>query len=196
MNTYFSSDYHLSHKNVIKYDNRPFKSVEEMDHTIISNTVHLLGKGDDFYFLGDLALTASRNTMEGYIKALLYTGANLFFIKGNHDHSDTIKLYKKYGTYLGEQKSVVVLDPDTGNEQVIVLNHYRLEVWDRSHHGSWHLHGHSHHNLPEKKEARCMDVGINGKNYEYKPVSYQQVKDYMSKKVYKPIDHHGKTGRL
>ena len=51
--------------------------------------------------------------------------------------------------------------PDLGNgrrPQVIVLCHYALRVWDRSHHGAWHLYGHSHGNLPS--QGRSFDVGV------------------------------------
>jgi hypothetical protein len=32
--------------------------------------------------------------------------------------------------------------------QPIVLCHYAMRVWNRSHHGAWHLYGHSRGNLP------------------------------------------------
>ena len=108
-----------------------------MDETIIKNVVGQLQKGDDLYYLGDFSLTKSHGEMEGHMLALALTGANLFFIKGNHDKRDTVKLYQKYGIYLGEQKMINVLDRDARDGlQNIVLNHYAMRVWDRSHHGT------------------------------------------------------------
>lgn len=179
MATYFSSDYHLGHANVIKYDGRPFKNVYEMDEAIIANHNEVIDPEDDWYFLGDFCFN---NRAEEYLDRL---NGNKFFIKGNHDRYDMIKLYKRYGTYLGQLEEVTIAG------QHIVLCHYSLLVWNKSHRGSWNLFGHSHHSLPERPDALCMDLGINGKGYEYYPQSFQQVKRHMLKKEYKPIDHHG-----
>ena len=53
MKNFFTSDYHLSHTNVIKYDNRPFSSIEEMNEFIIDRQNTLVDDKDNFYFLGD-----------------------------------------------------------------------------------------------------------------------------------------------
>lgn len=195
MQTYFSSDFHLGHSNIIKYDKRPFKNVEEMDHTIISNVTKQLEKGDILYYLGDFAMTRSQNQMEGYMKALAYTEATLFFIKGNHDKQDTIKLYKQYGTYLGEQKKIRIstLESFGPTEQEIVINHYAMRVWDKSHRGVWHLYGHSHHTLKDLPDSKSFDVGING--WDYKLITFDEIAKKMATKTYVPVDHHGKTGR-
>ena len=194
--TYFSADWHLDHANIIKYDGRPFKTVEQMNETIMKNVCSTLKAGDNLYFLGDFAFARSTIHAESFMRTLASTKANLFFIKGNHDKSDTLKLYQKFGVYLGEQKKIRVQDMSIfESSQEIVLNHYRMDVWDKSHHGVWHLHGHSHHSLPERPTARCMDVGINGSWYNYNIVSYEQVKKHMATKTFVPIDHHGKSDR-
>jgi len=193
---YFSADWHLNHANIIKYDGRPFKTVEQMNEVILHNVCSTLKRGDSLYFLGDFALARNMTQVESQMQILASTGAQLFFIKGNHDKKDTIKLYQKHGTYLGEQKKIAITDvtkPD--GRQEIVLNHYRMDVWDKSHHGVWHLHGHSHHSLPERNNARCMDVGINGSWYNYNVLDYPTVGKHMATKNWQPIDHHGKNER-
>ena len=58
--SYFYSDPHFSHKNVIKYDNRPFNSVEEMNNTIIENHNSVVGENDDSFCLGDFSFDKRR----------------------------------------------------------------------------------------------------------------------------------------
>ena len=180
MSSYFSSDYHLGHKNVIKYDNRPFKSIEEMNDEIIARHNEVVDVDDDFYFLDDFSF--DRRRTEEWLQRL---NGNKYFIRGNHDGDDTIKLYQKYGTYLGELAEVTV------GGQRIVLCHYAMLVWNKSHRGVWHLYGHSHQSLPEDPHSLSFDCGIMRKGYEYTPLSFMQVGREMSGKKFKPLDHHG-----
>lgn len=183
--TYFSSDFHLGHANVIRFDKRPYRDVNEMNEAIIKHCMTTLTSNDSFYYLGDWALDHHRKA-DSYMATLAESGAKLFFIKGNHDKRETIKLYEKYGTYLGEQKKIKI------GEQEIVLNHYCMTVWDKSHHGSWHLYGHSHHSLPIWTDSKKLDVGWNG---YYKLLEMNDIHNMMNKKIFKSIDHHGKTNR-
>lgn len=50
---YYISDMHLGHKNVLKFDSRPFESVEEMNETLIANWNVKVTDEDDVWILGD-----------------------------------------------------------------------------------------------------------------------------------------------
>lgn len=52
---WFTSDYHLSHQNIINYCNRPFANVIEMNTIILNNLESKVKPGDTLYFLGDLS---------------------------------------------------------------------------------------------------------------------------------------------
>jgi len=51
---WFTADYHLSHKNIIKYCNRPFVNVNEMNTAILNNLESKVKQGDTLYFIGDI----------------------------------------------------------------------------------------------------------------------------------------------
>ena len=46
---FFTSDHHFGHKNVIKYSERPFQSVEEMDEMLIQRWNEKIGIEDEVY---------------------------------------------------------------------------------------------------------------------------------------------------
>ena len=93
---------------------------------------------------------------------------------------------------------IKVEDPDAGaamgGVQRIVLSHYAMLVWDRSHYGVWHLHGHSHGSMPDDPTARRLDVGVDAWETDsvklYRPVSYEEVKARMALKTWRPVDGH------
>ena len=51
---FFTSDLHFGHENVIRFDNRPFKTVEEIDSELIRRWNAKVAPGDLVYVLGDL----------------------------------------------------------------------------------------------------------------------------------------------
>lgn len=46
---FFTSDLHFGHENVLRFDNRPFETVEEMDDELIKRWNDKVGKGDLVY---------------------------------------------------------------------------------------------------------------------------------------------------
>ena len=52
---FFTSDTHFWHVNIIKYCNRPFETIEEMNETIIEKWNSKISKDDIVFNLGDFA---------------------------------------------------------------------------------------------------------------------------------------------
>jgi len=57
-------------------------------------------------------------------------------------------------------------------------DNFRMAVWDRSHHGSWHLFGHSHGHVTTV--GRSLDVGVDA--WDFHPVSLIEVTTALDKK--------------
>lgn len=76
---WFSADYHWGHANIIKYCNRPFSSVEEMNETIIANHNKRVKPDDFVYFLGDLTFQPKTADL------LERVNGKFVWVMGNHD---------------------------------------------------------------------------------------------------------------
>ena len=55
VNLFFTSDTHFWHSNIIKYCNRPFMDIEEMNEEIIKRWNDKIEKDDLVFHLGDFA---------------------------------------------------------------------------------------------------------------------------------------------
>jgi calcineurin-like phosphoesterase family protein len=193
---WFTSDLHLGHANIIRYSNRPFSSVEEMDDAIISNINELVKPDDLLWFLGDFCF-GPRDT-NGFIrKAENYRRRincrNIILIWGNHDPDPfSWKKEERQRAELFRQlfSEDYHLRVTQVNRQRVSLCHYAMRVWDKSHRGAWHLYGHSHGSLPDLQDSLSFDCGVDC--HAMKPVSFPQVQAIMSKKSFRPIDHHGR----
>ena len=164
---WFSADYHLGHKNIIKYCNRPFSDVKEMDEIIITNLKKVLKPNDTLYFLGDL--TFKKEIAQEFFET--FSKIHIHFIIGNHDSKQIINLVKENCASVSKLKDIKI------EGQKITLCHYAMRVWHKSHFNAWQLYGHSHGTLdPIGKQ---WDVGIDKNNFF--PVSYGEIINIMEK---------------
>lgn len=186
MTIYFTSDLHLDHANIIKYCNRPFDSVEQMNELLIKNWNSVVNPEDEVYVLGDLVLSRPDRA----ISLVRRLNGQKFLIEGNHDKK-LLKVpeFRQFFVWVRSLSELKVHDIDAYRDtQSIVLCHYAMRVWNKSHAGAWHLYGHSHGTLPDDPNSLSFDVGVDANHF--KPLSYQEVKAHMKKKTWKPIDHH------
>lgn len=178
-NTFFTADTHFNHDNIRRYSNRPFASAQEMNEALIQNWNSVVNATDTVYHLGDFAMSWRENNTRNIRRRL---NGNILFVRGNHD-----KDIDQYRDCFGWIKDVAFVRV---NGQEIFLSHYAHRVWNKSHHGCWHLYGHSHGSLPDDPNSLSFDCGVDCFNYT--PISFDQVQRLMATKDWKPKDHHGK----
>ena len=179
---WITSDLHLGHKKILQHDKRPFVNIDVHDTSILTNIQRVVKPGDQLYMVGDTFFYKDMKKAEDWLKQV---PGQKFFIKGNHDYKETIALYEKYGTYLGEQKRVNILGDN------IIFNHFPMRSWNHSHYGSYHFYGHHHGDIEHIPYGRSQDVCISLNNYY--PFNWlKDLKPVLSKR--EPLildgDHH------
>lgn len=172
--TFFTSDTHFGHRNIIQYCNRPFATVEEMDEEMIRRWNEVVGQDDVVYHLGDFAM--GKNSAP---KTLERLNGRKHFVWGNHDSKQTRELphWESAQPYLE-----INLDG-----HFVVLCHYKFDVFNRSHRGAVQLYGHSHGSMPGNNQQ--IDCGVDC--WDYRPVDLQTLLRGMAKlPAYRDKDHH------
>ena len=149
-NFFFTADKHYGYANIIKYCNRPFTSVDEMDAEMIQRHNEMVGPKDVVIHAGDFPLW-KKPFADNYIRQL--NGEHIF-LKGSHD-------------YWLNKSAATIWDRKIGCFYVVVC-HFAIRVWPRSHYNSWQLYGHSHGKLPPI--GKQWDIGVD--NNDFYPVSF------------------------
>lgn len=168
--TWFTSDFHLGHFNIIRYCNRPFADTQEMNEAIVERMNASVKPNDVLYFLGDFC-------MGGPKAVALYRNQiackTIHFIDGNHDHT-TRKVQRLFTSWSSLSEIRV-------GKQGIVLCHYAMKVWPQHSRGTWQLYGHSHGNLPDDPLSLSMDVGVD--SHDFRPWHFDEIQGVMKVKA-------------
>ena len=177
-NIFWTADTHFWHTNIIKYQNRPFSDREEMNEVMIKNWNDRVKPKDTIYHLGDFGFTG-----QGETQALLNRlNGKIHLLLGNHDRKWTPNLIG--WETVGHYKQLKI------DKKFFVMCHYPIERWNRCHHGSIHLHGHTHGNLLGTPNR--FDVGVDVS--DFKPVSLEQILDMVNKQTTgEVVQHHNTT---
>ena len=161
---WFTADEHYFHRNIIKYCDRPFDSVEEMNQEMIDRFNSVVGKDDITIHAGDFGL-GTKSSIKNVIAQL--NGSHTFLL-GSHDrwlNKNTMTIYQR-----------------KFNGTMIVVCHYCMRTWALSHYNSWHLYGHSHGTLPSI--GKSMDIGVDTNNFF--PYSLNDIERIMKDKPDNP----------
>lgn len=155
---YFIADTHFSEENIMRYENRPFKSITEMDEELIFRWNNAVNKHDEIYVLGDFGADGKEASI------LNQLNGKKFFIKGNHDIKSN-QYYRDSG--FGE-----VYDHPVIIKDFWILSHEPLYVNTNMPYAN--LFGHVHDSPIIKtysKQHYCVSV----ERINYTPISFDDV---------------------
>lgn len=132
---FYIADYHFGHANVIKFDNRPFSSSEEMDKEMIKNWNNVVTNDDTVYILGDFCW----DTEDRWIEILNQLSGKKVLIRGNHDLKTMSQQLRNKFQDIKDYKEV------KDNSKRVLLSHYPIPFYRGAYNGDIvHLYGHIH----------------------------------------------------
>ena len=210
-NVFFTSDFHLFHKNILRFDKRPFDNLEEMHEVILENWNNTVTPDDTVIYLGDLSF--ARNEEKAEVTDFLNKlNGTIHYVLGNHDRFEDIKNMKRFASvqdYLEVNITHFTAQGDSSQkvktaQTMFSCMHYPIYSWNKAHHGeSWLIHGHCHQNLFVENKQWVLDIEkfsrFIPKEHIDEYISLIKKKNFYDKKAvdvgcmgwdYKPVDYN------
>jgi len=166
--TWIVADTHFNHANIIKYENRPFATKEEMNEELIKRWNETVAPKDTVYHLGDVVF-GGKAIKEGILKQL--NGYKILRL-GNHDDRTTMNQWKNYFDEVYEDD--ILLDE-------LALSHYPLSEYEYVRLAALGLikgnvHGHLHSQIGDLDQTKykCVSVELT----DYRPIDFDEVKKH------------------
>lgn len=134
---FYISDTHFFHQNIIKFDSRPFSSVEEMNAILIKRWNQIVANDDHVYILGDFIWL--KPNLPEYQETIQSLRGQKHLIRGNHDPQEMPSPIKKLFASIDDYKEIT----DEGNH--VIMCHYPIPCYKAAYNkDTWMLYGHVH----------------------------------------------------
>jgi len=155
---YFIADTHFSEENIMRYENRPFESVVEMDSALIQRWNSRVCEGDEVYILGDFGAQGHEAAILGQLNGIKC------LVKGNHD--------VKANQYYRDAGFEEVYDCPVIIKSFWILSHEPLYVNTNMPYAN--LFGHVH-NSPIFKTYSSQHYCVSVERIDYTPISFDEI---------------------
>ena len=177
---WFTADTHFGHKNIIRFCQRPFVDVEEMNRVMIENWNRVVGVDDLVFHLGDFSVGGAAE----WTSLLDNLHGKIVLILGNHDMNNVNQGFMRRFLDIKMQMLISI------GKQRIYLNHYPFLCYGGAYRNTWQLFGHVHtsgvqtgldYSRLNNLFPTQYDVGVDNNNYA--PVSFEQVEKIIRKQI-------------
>ena len=141
---FYISDLHLGHKNILRFDPRPWYDVDEMNKALIEKWNSVVNRGDTVYHLGDFLWKGDADTWKSTLNKL---NGHKVFIKGNHDPKNIPTKNPNLSPLIPDMKDYMEIKD---GRYKIILSHYPLLAYKHSYDpDTFMFYGHVHSNTKE-----------------------------------------------
>lgn len=156
MNTWVTADLHFFHERIIDLcpATRKYNDILHMHESMVSVWNLSVHQDDLVYILGDCSFANGKITADFFSKL----NGRKILVSGNHD-SDLLKCPEFIDCF---ESIHTILEVDHAGT-FIVMCHFPMVSWNKSHFGSIHFHGHTHGHY--ESEFRSLDVGVDATGY-------------------------------
>jgi calcineurin-like phosphoesterase family protein len=160
---FITSDLHLGHANIIRYCDRPYRDVNEMNEDLIRKWNNTVSKDDRVFFLGDFALGDREKTIRWGQRL----NGRKVMIYGNHDHHSPQVYYDAGFEHVSKWPIVI--------QNTYLLSHAPFIL--RGDHDYWgpliNIHGHIHNKVEEGPTVSTRSACVCVERWDYRPVDLQ-----------------------
>lgn len=152
--TFFTADLHFGHKNIIRYDNRPFFTVGEMDNALIDNWNSVVRDKDDVYILGDVSWYPGHETAS----LLNVLKGRKHLVVGNHDGVILKSSQAQHQFVEIVTHKEIDVETEFYGKIHVVMDHFYQPFFNHSHYGAVMLYGHTHNGECHEEELKIQDM--------------------------------------
>ncbi len=162
MSVFFLADTHFGDETILRYENRPFASVEEMDRELVRRWNETVKDGDTVFHLGDFSSLGEEEDRE----LLSKLRGNKVLVLGNHDRHRTPEAWRSLGFQEAVPWPLVW-------EGFYILSHEPLYVNRNMPYAN--VFGHVHGN-PAYRDASPHSVCVSVERIGYTPLSFEELR--------------------
>ena len=186
MKNLFIADLHFGHANAIRFDNRPWETVEEMDMGLIRRWNRKVQPEDHVYVLGDFAFK-NKTPVKEYADQM---NGTIHLIRGNHD-----KRNEEYQQCFYEILDYLEMTEEAhGVACKLILSHYFIPFYNGAKWNAFMLHGHTHISPDSvieerfKEDLRAQGIRCEAYNVgcmwqDFEPQTFEEILDRQGREI-------------
>lgn len=167
MRDLFIGDLHFYDENIIKYENRPFKSVEEMNNTMIHNWNRVATDNDRVFVVGDF-ISMDYCTGPEATDIINKLNGHIVLIVGNHD-KNYLDFYREFF-----MDKIEIIEFPIIWDNFWMVSHEPMYITENSPYANIFAHI---HNNPMYKTVSKRSCCVSAERLDYTPIEGIKIKE-------------------